>query len=379
MVLFDFDTPLNRHATNSLKWDLYAGRDVIPMWVADMDFRSPPAVIEALHARIAHGIFGYTVASRELREIVIDRLATRHAWKVQPEWIVWLPGLVTGLNVACRAVGAPGDAVLTTIPAYPPFLSAPALASRRCITIAHPVMNGRYILDFEGIERAITPDTRLFILCNPQNPTGRVFSPDELGHLAQICLRHGITLCSDEIHCDLVLDPDARHTSIAALDPDIAAQSITLLAPSKTYNIPGLGCSLAVIPDPDIRQGFLAAMQGIVPHVNALGYTAALAAYRDGEPWRLALIDYLRANRDLVEDTIARTPGLSMQHIEATYLAWIDAHALGAADPIATFAAAGLGLSNGAEFGLPGFVRLNFGCPRTTLQEGLQRLVKAAG
>ena len=376
-MIYDFDTPIDRKNTASLKWDIYKGRDVLAMWVADMDFASPPEVIAALHGRVDHAVFGYTLTPGDLKETIIERLRIRHNWEVQPEWIVWLPGLVTGLNVACRAVASPGDAILTTTPAYPPFLSAPGLAGCELITVDHPIRNHAYTIDFEGLESAITPRTKLFILCNPHNPTGRVFTRTELNHLAEICLSRDIIICADEIHCDLILDIGCRHLSIASLDRTIEQRTITLLSPSKTFNLPGLGCSLAVIPDKDLRKRFTAVMQGIVPHVNTLGLTAALAAYRDCEAWRLALIDYLRVNRNLVENFVEDTPVLSMSHVEATYLAWIDAHGLGVDDPNAFFDRAGVGLSDGKDFGAPGFVRLNFGCPRATLQQALDRMAEA--
>jgi len=342
-----------------------------------MDFASPPAVIAALHERVDHGIFGYSLTSRALQETIIERLLIRHGWEVHPDWIVWLPGLVTGLNIACRAVGSPGEAILTTTPAYPPILAAPGLAGCELITVEHPNRGHAYQIDFEAIKAAITGRTKLFILCNPHNPTGRVFNADELRALAGICLKHNLIICSDEIHCDLVLDVRKRHVSIAALDQTIAGRTITLLAPSKTFNIPGLGCSLAVIPDEGIRKRFARVMQGIVPRVNTLGLTAALAAYNDSEDWRLELIDYLRINRDLVEAFIDATPRISMNHVEATYLAWIDARELGVSNIYAFFEQAGVGLSNGADFGAPGFVRLNFGCPRATLVLALNRMAEA--
>ena len=374
---FDFDTPINRKGTECLKWDIYQGRDVLPLWVADMDFASPPAVLAALHERVDHGIFGYSLTSRALQETIIERLLIRHGWEVHPDWIVWLPGLVTGLNIACRAVGSPGEVILTTTPIYPPILAAPGLAGCELITVEHPNRGHAYQIDFEAIKTAITGRTKLFILCNPHNPTGRVFTADELCALAGICLNHNLIICSDEIHCDLVLDVRKHHVSIAALDQNIAARTITLLAPSKTFNIPGLGCSLAVIPDEGLRKRFTGVMQGIVPHVNTLGLTAALAAYRNSEDWRLELIDYLRINRDLVEVFIDKTHGLSMNHVEATYLAWIDARELGVSNIYAFFEQAGVGLSNGTDFGAPGFVRLNFGCPRATLELALNRMAVA--
>ncbi len=376
-IAFDFDTPVDRRGTASVKWDRYGDRDVIPLWVADMDFRSPPEVIDALAARAAHGVFGYTHAPDELVEAVIARLCADHDWRIEPEWIVWLPGLVTGLNVSCRATGSPGDDVVTTVPAYPPFLSAPAHSGRRLVTVPLLERHGRSALDLEGAARALGARASLFILCNPHNPAGRVFTREELEAFLGVCRAHRTTVCSDEIHCGLVLDADKRHHSLAALDPEFAAQTITLMAPSKTYNVPGLGCSFAVIPGEALRRRFLAAKEGIVPDVNAFGYEAALAAYRHGEPWRRALIDYLRANRDLVERRIAAMPPLAMAHVEATYLAWIDARGAAVSDPCGFFEAAGVGLGDGSRFGAPGFVRLNFGCPRAPLEEALDRMARA--
>ncbi len=374
---FDFDVPVDRKNTASVKWDRYRGRDIVPMWVADMDFQAPPAVLAALSNHVQHGVFGYTYPPHELTATVVDMLKDRHNWAVKPEWLVWLPGLVTGINVACRAVGKAGEAVMTCVPVYPPFLSAPGLGGRELIAVPHAEQRMRYGFDFDALEKSITPQTKLFLLCNPQNPTGRVFLKDELAKLADICLRCGVVICSDEIHCGLVLDTDKQHTSLAALDEALAARTITLLAPSKTYNIPGLGCSLAVIPDKDLRSAFRKTMDGIVPHVNALGLVAALAAWRDSEDWRLALLDYLRENRDHVEHFISQTTVLNMSHVEATYLAWIDCRTLPVDQPARFFEQAGVGLSDGADFGAPGFVRLNFGCSRALLAEAIERIDRA--
>jgi len=374
---FDFDTVVDRRGTASLKWEKYGGRDVIPLWVADMDFRSPPAVIRALQQRVADGVFGYTVAPEELNAVVVAMLASRYDWKVNPEWLVWLPGLVCGLNVACRAVGEVGDDVMTAVPVYPPFLTAPANSRRNLIKVALKEKNNCWQFDFDRLARSITPATRLFILCNPHNPVGRVYTRDELAALAALCRKHDIVICSDEIHCDLILDGDKRHVPTATLDPETAARTITLMAPSKTFNVPGLGCAFAVISEEKLRARFKKAMAGIVPGVNALGYTAARAAFADGADWQAALLEYLRGNRDAVAQTIARMPLLSMAPVEATYLAWIDTRAAGLKKPAAFFEAAGVGLQDGIEFDGPGFVRLNFGCPRSLLKEALDRMAAA--
>jgi len=372
--MYDFDTPVERRRTASLKWEKYKGRDIIPLWVADMDFRSPPAVINALKQRVDYGVFGYTVAAEELVEVVVAMLKSKYAWHVQPEWLVWLPGLVSGLNVACRAVGQPGDDVMTAVPVYPPFLTAPGHFHRNLIKVALKEENNRWEFDFDRMEQSVTAKTRLFILCNPHNPTGRVYDREELAALADICRKHDMVICSDEIHCDLILDRTRRHIPTATLDPEIAARTITLMAPSKTYNIPGLGCAFAVISEKNLRRQFKKAMDGIVPDVNALGYTAAQAAFAGGGDWLAALLEYLRGNRDAVDQAVGRRPDLSMAPVEATYLAWIDVRRAGLKNPSAFFENAGVGVQNGIEFDGPGFMRLNFGCARSLLQEALRRM-----
>jgi cystathionine beta-lyase len=374
---FDFDTFVDRSNSDSEKWNKYKGRDIIPLWVADMDFRSPPAVIEALHERVGHGIFGYTHPPQELVEVVTKHLQSDFAWRIEEEWIVWLPGLVCGLNVLCRAIGEEGDEVITFTPVYPPFLSAPILSRRSLVKVPLQLRDGRWMADMDALEQAITPRTKMLMLCNPHNPVGRAWSRQELTQFAEVAARHDLVIGSDEIHAGLILDEEKRHIPIATLSPETARRTITLLAPSKTFNIPGLGCSFAIIPDRALRHALRKAMAGIVPHVNALGYVAALAAYRDGEEWRRALIDYLRANRDLVTEAVGMMPGLSMTPGEATCLAWIDTRLSGIEHPARFFEETGVGLSDGKEFDGPGFVRLNFGCSRTLLAEALGRMKQA--
>jgi cystathionine beta-lyase len=372
---FDFDAVVERRGTNSYKWDKYGSRDVIPLWVADMDFHSPSAVVAALHERVAHGVFGYTRAPSTLCAAVCAHLRTLYGWEVRPEWLVWLPGLVSGLNVLCRAIGARGDEVLTFTPVYPPFLSAPEFAERAVVKVPLALgSGGRWEMDLDALERALTPRSRLLLLCSPHNPVGRVWSREELTALAEIAERHDLVIGSDEIHAELVLDEEKRHVPLATLGPETAARTITLMAPSKTYNLPGLGCSFAVIGERALRVRFCRAAEGIVPHVNVLGYTAAQAAYESGGEWHQALLAYLRGNRDLVEREVALMPGLRVFPVEATYLAWIDARATGLSDPAKFFEKAGVGLSDGAEFGAPGFLRLNFGCRRVLLSEALARM-----
>ncbi len=374
---YDFDRLIDREESQSLKWQKYAGRDVLPLWVADMDFAAPPAVMQALRQRVEHGIYGYTLPPPELVAVITDSLWRDFRWPIKSDWLVWLPGLVTGINVACRAVGEAGSAVLSQIPVYPPFLTAPGLSGRRLIKAPLALSEGRWQLDMDALKAAVTADCRLLLLCNPQNPTGRVFTREELEQIAEFCLRHELLVCSDEIHCDLVLDPACRHLPLAGLGDAIASRTITLMAPSKTYNLPGLGCSFAIIPDPTLRRRFRRVMEGIVPHVTLFGYAGALAAYRDSGPWLTDLLTYLRENRRRVTEAVAAMEGLEMAPVEATYLAWIDARRLPVTDPAAFFEQAGVGLSDGADFGTPGFVRLNFGCPRSRLDAALERMVKA--
>ena len=378
MSAFDFGTGPERAGSDSIKWRRYAGRDVIPMWVADMDFAAPPPVLEALQARVAHGVFGYADPWPSLVESVQAGIARDHGWRIEPDWLVWLPGVVTGFNVAVRAVGQPGDGVFTATPVYPPFLHAPANFGQRLVTAPLVHDGRRWGWDWPATEAALADGVRLFMLCNPHNPVGRVFDRDELGRIAALAERHDLVICSDEIHCGLVLDPATPHTPIAALGDAVARRTITLMAPSKTWNIPALYCAFAIIPDAALRARYKRAMAGIVPHVNVLGLVATEVAYRDCDPWRQALLDTLRGNAARVARVINGLPGLVTTPVEATYLAWIDCRGLlaarGIANAAAFFEAAGVGLSDGKDFGLPGFVRLNFGCPPQRLEAALERI-----
>jgi len=381
-MTYDFDTVFERRGTDSQKWQKYGRQDILPMWVADMDFRSSPAIIEALHQRVNHGIFGYARPTPGEVEAVVSALLTRYGWTIDPSWLVWLPGLVCGLNVTAQAFAQPGESVISCTPVYPPFMTAPRNSGRVSLTVPMVLRSSdhRWEIDFEALEAAVTPKTKLFFLCNPHNPVARVFRRDELIRISEFCLKHKLILCSDEIHCDLILDT-LPHLPTGTLGAEIAARTVTLMAPSKTYNIPGLGTSFAVISDPTLRATFVRATAGIVAEVTTLGFAACEAAYRDSEPWRQALLDYLRGNRDFILDYLARElPGVRVEApIEATYLAWFNVQALGLSDPIAHFEKHGVGLSDGAFFGghRGNHVRMNFGCPRSTLVEGLKRM-KAA-
>lgn len=374
--VFDFDREIDRTGTASLKWQRYQDRDILPLWVADTDFACPPAVQAALRERVAHGVFGYTIPPAGLIAAVVDHLARTYRWQVDPSWLVWLPGLVTGLAVSCRAFAAPGEGVLTSVPIYPPFLACPAASGRRLQTAPLVRSGGRWQFDWDAFEAAIDAKTRLFLFCSPHNPCGRLWTEPELAKLADICARHDLVICSDEIHNQLLLD--ARpHLPTATLAPEVAARTVTLMAPSKTYNVAGLGCSFAVICEPGLRRRFENAAAMIVPHVNALGLTAAEAAYRHGGPWLAAQLAYLRQGRDLIEAEVAAMAGVRMTHVEATFLAWLDCRELDLPDPVAHFEAHGLGFQAGREFGWPGFVRWNFGTTHARLRAALARFREA--
>lgn len=383
---FNFDAITELAGTDSTKWAKYADSTrpggVIPLWVADMDFTAPPPVLEALRARVDQGVFGYNHPTQSQIAAVVDYLERGFAWRIEPEWIVWLPGLVSGLNVACRAVGEPGDAVFTATPIYPPFISSPTYSGRR--TVSAPLVrdSAGWLWDFPTVDAVLKSSrAKLFQLCHPHNPTGRVWNEDELWQIALLAEKHDLVVCSDEIHNGLILSPSCQHRVFASLSPELAARTITLMAPSKTFNIPGLGCAFAIISDGGLRRGFHEAMQGIVPHANVLGMAATEAALSRCDDWLAALLDYLRGNLRAVEHAVSAAPGLGMRPVEATYLAWIDAREFaaenGIENPTRYFEQHGLGLSDGVPFGAPGFVRLNFGTRRALLDEALARLQRA--
>jgi cystathionine beta-lyase len=368
----DFDRRIERRRTSSLKWELYG--DALPLWVADMDFAAPPAVVEAVRRRAEHGVYGYTIVPPSLEEAILEHLAVRYGWAIERDWLVMLPGVVTGVALCCDAFLAAGEEALTITPAYPPFLEVPGERRRGLVTVEAEVRDGGWQLPLEAIEAAVTPRTRLLIFCHPHNPLGRVWSAGEAAAVVELCRRRDLVLVSDEIHCDLILD-DLPHVPTASLGEEAAAATVTLMAPSKTFNLPGLDFAFAVVPDPVLRRRFAAAGKGVLPLPNCFAPAAAEAAYREGEPWRQELLAYLRGNRDLVEAWVAeRAPRLTMTHVEATYLAWLDARGSGLDDVWRACLEAGAALSAGRAFGAPGRLRLNFGCPRSVLEEALRCL-----
>jgi len=377
-VIYNFSTCPDRRDTGSLKWERYPEGGVLPMWVADMDFVSAPEIIAALQERAAHGVFGYTSPPKSSVEAALAYLAEKHACTATAEQIVWFPGLVPALNVACRAFVRPGEEVLTCTPVYPPFLSAPEFANVGLRQVDLVEQDGVWDIDFGALEAAVSPQTKLFILCNPHNPVGRVFPEATIARLAVFCRRHKLVLISDEIHCDLVLD-DLPHTSGLKFAGSDGPPVVAMFAPSKTFNLAGLACAFLVIPDAATRRTFQRAAHGLITEINAFGYAGCEAAFRHGWPWRDQLLDVLRANRNHVENFVATSlPGIRTCHVEATYLAWLDARELNRPNPAKLFEDHGVGLSNGVPFGAPpGFLRLNFGCPRAQLDEALTRMGRA--
>ncbi|WP_213990961.1 PatB family C-S lyase [Sodalis sp. dw_96] len=376
-MAFNFDESIDRRHSDSFKWQKYYEQNVIPLWVADTDFRSPPCIIEALQARIAHGVFGYGFPPPELTELFIARMDERYQWKVKPEWLVFLPGLVSGINVTVRALTGPEEGIIIPSPIYPPFRAAARSAGRPQSFAPMVLGHGRWQVDLTAVEPGLTGTEKLLMLCNPHNPGGTVYRRDELRQHLAFAQRHDLLVCSDEIHCDLLLEPGVAHIPFASLDSDAEQRSVTLMSPSKTFNIAGLGASLAVIPNPRLRMRFIAQRSGIVPSVDVLAFVAATAAWRDGQAWLDEQLSYLRANRDWLTARINTLPGLHMVSPEGTYLAWIDATGLAVENPQRFFEQAGVGLSSGADFGDPRFIRLNFGCPRALLEEGVKRMTKA--
>lgn len=375
----DFDTLVDRTLSDSSKWHgLPEG--FLPFGVADMDFPSPEPVIRALRERVDHGVFGYPIDPTELREVLVARLAQRYDWHVSADALVLMPGCIPGLTMACRALPACSNVIVET-PVYGPFFYVPGAAGLECVR--SPLgrsQDGRYFQDPERLEHDLTPDTKALILCNPHNPVGRVFTPQELQSVAEICLRHDMLIFSDEIHCELI-HTGYRHTPIASLSPEIEARTVTLMAPSKTFNVAGMHCAVAIIPDRELRDRVVHAGAWMALGSSIMGYTAALAAYRDGDPWLNELMVYLGVNRDLVTECVrTQMPGVKVAPSEGTYLAWLDFGCAGIEGSAGRFfhEQAKMVVGGGEGYGAEGhFVRLNYGCPRPMLEEGLRRMVAA--
>lgn len=379
--MYDFDTQIDRYVGYSQKWHKYPKRDILPLWVADMDFVTAPEIMLSLEQTLRHGVFGYSMQQSEVAADVVKYVENEYSWKITAADIIWLPGLVAGINLACRALTSENDSIITATPIYPPFLSAPKLAERGLITTELVNLDGVWQWDLADLEQKIMASDlkpRLLLLCNPHNPVGRVWTRGELEQILELVIRHDLWVCSDEIHCDLVLDQRCKHIPFASLNAEAAKRTLTLMAPSKTYNIAGLNCAFAITSNPEIRTKLAKIMHGLFSDINIFGIAACQAALTQGGAWRGELLDYLRINRDLVLSELANLAGLKVTIPEATYLAWIDGRELCAKYQLANlqqfFEVAGVGLSDGADFGNAGFVRLNFGTNRAILVEALQRM-----
>jgi cystathionine beta-lyase len=391
---YNFDSIVERRATNCVKWRQYQP-DVLPLWVADMDFVAPEPIRKALQCTLEHGVLGYEFPTRELRETVAARMLMLYGWKVSPDAVVATPGVVAGFNAAGHTLCTAGQGILVQPPVYPPFLKVHEHGAwiRQDAPLGQETAGStlRYRIDFESFQTALNSDgvqTGMFLLFNPHNPTGQVYTRQELGRMAELCLKNNVAICSDEIHSEILLGGE-KHIPIAALDPEIADRTITLVAPSKTFNVPGLFCGFAIIPNPDLLERYKRTVECLAMHVSSLGLVAAQVAFSgECDEWLEALRAYLTANRDyLVGFVQSQLAGIRTTIPAATYLAWMDCTGLAApgkmgGTPHEFFLRKGkVALNEGREFGSggEGFVRMNFGCPRATLVEALGRMQSALG
>lgn len=374
-----FDNTPDRSEFWSFKWQKYAGRkDIIPCWVADTEYQCAGPILDAIRKQTDYGVLGYSLpAQHEPAIAAVQRwLKDKHDWTVDSDWIVWNPGVVPAFNVAIKAYTKPGDKVLVQSPNYPPLLAAPGLNGCERVDIPTVLENERWTIDFDALESAAAdPKCTLMILCNPMNPVGSVMSQAEIDKVSEICVQHKVALCSDEIHCDLILDENTSHIPAGRV-PQLADRSVTLMAASKTFNVAGLGTSFAIIPDVSMRRRFTQAAAGIVPWANVMGLVATAAAFTQCDNWLAEQIAYLRSNRDYLVERINAIEGLHVVPSAATFLAWVDASGLGVSDVQKWCEDRGVGPSPGKDFHAPAFFRINFGCSRAMLSDILDRLSK---
>lgn len=389
MERFDFETVIERRGTSCVKWDQtgerFGVKDLFPMWVADMDFKAPEAVIQALRERVEHGIYGYTFHPESCWEAVTSWIETRHGWNIpSADWYAPTPGVVPALAVTLLAFTQPGDRVIMQTPVYHPFWWVIESNGRRVSANSLRFDGERFTLDLEDLERrASDPRATVLFFCSPHNPSGRVWTREELTAVAEICLRHNLLIVSDEIHSDIVYAPH-RHIPMASLDPEIAARTITCMAPSKTFNIAGLASSYAILPDPEKRALFKAFLHDNLDlSVNLFGIVAMEAAYRHGGPWLEALLEVLGENLAFADRFLRENiPGMKLVKPEGTYIPFVDCRGMGL-DPqaLADFLThrAGVAMNAGTMFGPEGagFARLNVATPKSLLREGLERIAKA--
>jgi cysteine-S-conjugate beta-lyase len=371
-----FDEIINRRGSNSYKYDLFPEDpdSMIPMPVADMDFRVAPPIYQKLNEIANHGIYGYAILPKNLKETVVNYIWEKYKWKIDPSWIVWMPSMEVGITNTAKLMTNSDRDILTVTPIYPPFHQAIANAGKKIYKTRLIEKNGRNTLNFSEIERSFSKNIGLFLLCNPHNPGGTVYTKAELEQLAALCVQYDVLLMSDEIHCELLLEKNAKHIPIASLNNGIMQNSITMLSPSKTYNIAGIGCAYSIIPNEHIRSRFEQQKAGMWPSISRMGYEATLTAYLYGEPWRQELLSYLRANHDYLLQEINQLPGLKMLALQATYLAWIDVRNCPIPNLHERLLAAGVRLIEGKHFLGDGYMRLNFACPKVVLVEAISRI-----
>lgn len=384
---YGFDAIIERRGTGCEKWDdlveVFGTNEVLPFWVADMDFAAAPGILAAVRAKAAHPVYGYHVKEESFFQAAMAWERRRHGWTIERDWIVNTPGVVSSLGAAVLALTAPGDKVVVQPPVYPPFFSSVTRNGRQVVENPLRERGGRWEMDLADLESKLGPDVKMFVLCSPHNPVGRVWTKDELLALGEMCLRHDLTIVADEIHCDLVFSGH-RHLPFATLGPELAARTVTFFSPSKTFNIAGTYTSLAVVSDPERRARYGALLAGLgINSGNLFGLAAAEAAFMTGEDWLDSLLPYLEANADLLVDFVRRElPGVKVMKPEGTYLAWLDFR-----DRFADHAElnkflvadAKVGLNNGLTFGHQGkgFARFNFACPRALMLEGLSSIAAA--
>lgn len=381
-----FDEIIDRKNTNSVKWDYLEQRfgraDILPMWVADMDFKSPSIIKEEIIKRAEHGVFGYTGASEKLSAALASWMKKRHNWEINNKWLVYSPGVVTSVNTAILTYTNPGDKILIQTPIYYPFYPSIKDNERELVTNPLKDINGCYEIDFEDLEKKLADNVKMMIFCSPHNPIGRVWRTDELEEILRLCRKYNVTIVSDEIHSDLVFKGH-KHIPIASLDKDFT-NCITLVSPTKTFNVAGLAVSTAIIPDMELKQKFISTISKTgAGMLNIFGLEAAEAAYTHGQEWLEELLLYLENNLNILEDYFEKNiPQIKVIRPEATYLAWLDCNKLPVpAEKLKDFFVnkAGVALNDGLIFGKEGygFQRLNFACPTTVLLEGLKRIKKA--
>ncbi|MDO8673222.1 MAG: MalY/PatB family protein [Dehalococcoidia bacterium] len=383
---YDFDCVIDRTGTNSAKWDgrlaAYGDEDVLPMPVADMDFLCPPAVVEAIKKRAEHGIFGYALKPPTYYEAIINWMQRRHGWQLEKDWLTHCSGVVPGLKLAVLAFSQPGDKIIVQSPVYFPFFNVIRNNGRQIVDSPLKVENGRYSMDFEDLEKRFDSRVKMLILCNPNNPTGNVWPKEDLVRIGELCLKHDVILVSDEIHSDLVYT-GAKHTPTASISAEFARNTVTFIAPSKTFNLPGLSTSVAIIPNPRLISLYENMSQNVGGGANIFGMVGLEAAYRYGEDWLEQLLVYLEGNVSFLDNFIReRIPRIEFHRPQATYLMWLDCRGIGV-EPARVrefmIKRARVGLNDGATFGPGGvgFVRMNIACPRSVLLEGLTRIENA--